>query len=71
MDKRKRKELCVKEKIDFINVSDGKSQRQLADLFGIGKTQVQAILKRKAQFLFDEMLSRQQLTLLLSKHQGS
>jgi hypothetical protein len=28
MDKRKRKELCLKEKIDLIDASDGKSQRR-------------------------------------------
>ena len=50
MERRKRKELCLKENIDLIDASDGKSQRQLADLFGIGKTLVQAILKRTAQF---------------------
>ncbi|KAH3694674.1 hypothetical protein DPMN_082115 [Dreissena polymorpha] len=50
MERRKRKELCLKEYIDLIDASDGKSQRQLADLFGIGKTRVQAILKRTAQF---------------------
>jgi len=36
----KRKELTVKEKVDLINSSNGKSQRQLAEQFGIGKTQV-------------------------------
>jgi hypothetical protein len=37
---KKRKELCLKEKIDLINESAGKSQRQLAEKYGIGKTQV-------------------------------
>ena len=51
MEKRKRKELTLKEKVDLIKLSDGKSQRQLAETFGIGKTQVQTILKRKAELL--------------------
>ena len=50
MEKRKRKELTLKEKVDLIKLSDGK-KRQLAETFGIGKTQVQTILKRKAELL--------------------
>ena len=48
---RKRKELTLKKKVDLIRGSDGQSQRKLADKFGIGKTQVQTILKRKAEIL--------------------
>ena len=41
----------VELKIDLIKLSEGKSQRQLAEQFGIGKTQVQTILKCKAEWL--------------------
>jgi hypothetical protein len=34
----KRKELSLKEKVQLIKQSDGKSQRQLAEHFGVGKT---------------------------------
>lgn len=51
--KRKPRELTIKEKVDLINreQTTGKSQRALAAEFGIGKTQVQTILKRKAEWL--------------------
>ncbi|GCC25431.1 uncharacterized protein [Chiloscyllium punctatum] len=46
-----RNELSMKQKVELILQSEGKSQRQLAGLFNIGKTQVQTILKRKAEIL--------------------
>ncbi|XP_041067296.1 tigger transposable element-derived protein 4 [Carcharodon carcharias] len=46
-----RNELSMKQKVELILQSEGKSQRQLAELFSIGKTQVQTILKRKAEIL--------------------
>uniref|UniRef100_UPI00398ECA21 uncharacterized protein n=1 Tax=Pristiophorus japonicus TaxID=55135 RepID=UPI00398ECA21 len=46
-----RNELSMKQKVELILQSEGKSQRQLAELFNIGKTQVQTILKRKAEIL--------------------
>jgi hypothetical protein len=56
MASRKRVELTLANKVALINASNGKSQRQLAVEFGIGKTQVQTILKRKAELLdsYDE-----------------
>ena len=42
------KKLSLNEKVDLIKNSKGKSQRALATQYGIGKTQVQRILKRKA-----------------------
>ena len=47
----RRVELSLKKKVELIKSSDGKSQRDLAKQFGIGKTQVQTILKRKAEFM--------------------
>lgn len=38
--KRKRTELCLEDKVKLIKDSPGKSQRQLAEQYGIGKTQV-------------------------------
>ena len=49
IDKPKRRELNLKEKLELIEQSEGRSHRQLADLFGIGRTQVHSILKRKAE----------------------
>lgn len=40
MEKHKCKEINLQQKIALINESNGKSQRQLAEQFGIGKTQV-------------------------------
>jgi len=53
MAKRERKILSLKEKVELIKLqkSAGRSQRDLAEQFGIGKTRVQVILKRKAEFL--------------------
>ena len=47
---RQQKELCLQDKIKVINCSLNKSQRQLAEQFGVGKTQIQQILKRKAEY---------------------
>ena len=44
----KRRELSLKEKVQLIKASKEKSQRALAEIFKVGKTQVQQILKRKA-----------------------
>ena len=46
-----RRELSLKEKVDLIKSSDGKSCRQLSEMFGVGKTQVSTILKRKAELM--------------------
>ena len=43
--KSKRVELSLQDKIKLINESKGMSCRQLAETFGIGKTQVSTILK--------------------------
>ena len=53
MDKSKTKhELTLAKKVQLIKDSSvGKSQRQLAADYGIGKSQVQRILKRKAEFM--------------------
>ena len=44
----KRNELNLQKKIELIKKSSGQSQRQLAEKYNIGKTQVASILKRKA-----------------------
>ncbi|XP_064647061.1 tigger transposable element-derived protein 6-like [Lineus longissimus] len=48
-----RRELQLKDKIKLIKAKDseGKSCRQLAEMFDIGKTQVSTVLKRKAEYL--------------------
>ena len=48
-----RRELPLEDKLKLIKdrETDGKSVRQLAEIYHIGKTQVSAILKRKAEFL--------------------
>lgn len=51
MSKRKRVELSLSEKIDIIKNSDGRSCRQLADQYGIGRTQVSTILRRKDELM--------------------
>ena len=51
MSKRKRSELSLAEKVEVIKNSEGKSHRQLAEKFGIGRTQVSSILKRKAELM--------------------
>ena len=45
----KRNELTLADRVRFLKASDGRSQISLATEFGIGKTQVQSILKRKAE----------------------
>ena len=47
----KRKELSLKQKVDMIQSSNGKSQRQLADEFNVCKSQVHNIMKRKDEIL--------------------
>ena len=47
----KRIELTLQEKVDLLNHSEGKSQRQLAQMFGICRPQVQNILKRRPEIL--------------------
>ena len=47
----KRNELHLQKKIELIKNSFGQSQRQLAEIYNIGKTQVASILKRKAEYL--------------------
>ena len=49
--KARRNELTLKEKINLIDASRTQSQRQLADQFNVCKSQVQRILKRKAEFM--------------------
>ena len=53
LSKKKPKELLIKEKIVVIkqNENKGKSQRKLAKIFGVSKTQIQSTLKRKADVL--------------------
>ena len=46
-----RRELSLKEKVQLIKESKGKSQRALAEIFKVGKTQVQQILERKAEYM--------------------
>lgn len=49
----KRKELALEKKVELLKESEssGKSHRRLAEQFGIGKTQVASILKRKRELL--------------------
>ena len=49
----KRKVLTLNEKIRVLELSKSKSARKIADEFGVGKTQIQNILKRKAEVLED------------------
>lgn len=49
--KPKRLDLTLEQKVDIINTSAGQSQRQLAEKFNCGKTQIHSILKRKADIL--------------------
>ena len=47
----KRKELSLQQKIDLIQESGGLSSRKLAEKYGVGRTQVQTILKRKVELM--------------------
>ena len=51
--KKKSRELSIKEKVLVIKQkeSEAKSQRELAKIFGVSKTQIQSSLKRKADVL--------------------
>lgn len=51
MASRKRNELSLRQKVDLLKSSEGKSSRQLAEFYGVGRTQVQNILKRKREIL--------------------
>ena len=51
MASRKRNELTLQKKVDLLKNSDGKGSRQLAEIYGVGRTQVQNILKRKREIL--------------------
>ena len=53
LSKRKARALSIKEKVMVIQQkeSEGKSQRELAKIFGVSKTQIQKTLKRKADVL--------------------
>ena len=51
MATRKRTELSIKEKVELLKNSDGKSSRQLAEKYGVGRTQVQNLMKRKREIL--------------------
>ena len=53
LSKKKLRELSIKEKVLVIKQkeSEGKSQRELAKIFGVSKTQIQSTLKRKADVL--------------------
>ena len=51
MATRKRTELAIKEKVELLKNSDGKSNRQLAEKYGVGCTQVQNLMKRKREIL--------------------
>ena len=48
---RTRTELSLKQKVDLLKNSEGRNSRQLAEIYGIGKTQVQTILKRNREIL--------------------
>ena len=53
LSKKKPRELSIKEKVMIIQQkeNEGKSQRELAKIFGVSKTQIQNTLKRKADVL--------------------
>ena len=61
LSKKKPKELSIKEKVMVIEQkeSEGKSQRELAKIFGVSKTEIENTLKRKADVLaaYDDNLS--------------
>ena len=47
----RRNELSLKDKVKLIKANSYSSQRQLADRFNVGRSQVNRILKRKAEFM--------------------
>ena len=48
------KTLTLEERVNVIKLSDGrKSARKIADELGVGRTQIQCIIKRKAEVLSD------------------
>ena len=47
----RRNEVSLKDKVKLIKASSSSSQRQLADRFNVGRSQVNRILKRKAEFM--------------------
>ena len=53
LSEKKPRDLSIKEKVMVIkqNKSEGKSQKELAKIFGVSKTQIQNTLKRKADIL--------------------
>ena len=50
---KKRVDLTLQQKVEVIQASErpGSSQRTLAERFGVGKTQIQTILKKKRKLL--------------------
>ena len=61
MATRKRTELSMKEKVELLKNSDGKSSRQLAEKHGVGRTQVQNLMKRKGESELQCVLSSSKL----------
>ena len=51
MTTKRRNELSLKQEVDPLKNSDGKSSRQLAEAYGVGHTRVQNILKRKHEIM--------------------
>ena len=51
MATRRRTELAIKEKVELLKNSDGKSSRQLAEKYGVSRTQLQNLMKRKREIL--------------------
>ena len=47
----KRTELSINEKVELLKNSDGKSSRQLAEKYGVGRTRVQNLMERKREIL--------------------
>lgn len=45
------KELTLKEKVDLLNFLESSSQRKTAEKFGVSKTTVSNIFKRKVEYL--------------------
>ncbi|XP_042209070.1 uncharacterized protein LOC121857198 isoform X1 [Homarus americanus] len=72
-EKQTRTTLTLEEKVKVIETFlDGKSQRQIAHLYGIGKTQVSGIIKRREEILTiyrDSLLRGEKLT--MKRHRKS